>query len=157
LPFFGYSLPVSWTTTTNDGSTSYVIHLHWGHLAALAISASILSLLYGANINHDLLLSILRKFNITERTARKSIWNDAFQDIKNRYLLVGLADERTVLGYLRYYSDEYEDASVFLEDAVWLDDKGNETPVEGPGILLTKEAGIKFVAFIDPKTTDTEE
>jgi hypothetical protein len=157
LPFFGYSLPVSWTANIKDNLTTYVIHLHWGHLVALAVGAIILAILYGANVNHDWLLSLLRKANITERTTRSSIWNDAFQDIKNSYLLVGLSDGRTVLGYLRYYSDEYEDASLFLEDAAWLDENGNQMPVDGPGVLITKEAGITFVAFVNPKQTSINE
>lgn len=115
-----------------------------------------LALLYGANINHDWLLMILRKCNVTERTARSSIWNDTFQDVKSTYVLVGLKDGRGVLGFLRYYSDDWEDASLFLEDAVWVDEDGEKLSIDGPGILLTKEAGIAFVSFLNPEQPDIE-
>jgi hypothetical protein len=118
LPFFGYSLPVSWTATRDGTFASYIIRFHWKHLLALGGGAAALALLYGANINHDWLLMILRRCNVTERTARSSIWNDTFQDVKNTYVLVGLKDGRGVLGFLRHYSDDWEDASLFLEDAV---------------------------------------
>jgi hypothetical protein len=38
-------------------------------------------------------------------------------------LAVGLADGRSVVGYLRYYSDDPQEASLFLEDAAWLEEK----------------------------------
>jgi hypothetical protein len=94
---------------------------------------------------------------VTERTARSSIWSDAFQDIKNTYVLVGLKDGRGVLGYLRYYSDDWEDASLFLEDAVWVDEAGEKLSIDGPGILLTKEAGIAFISFMNPKHAEKNE
>jgi hypothetical protein len=157
LPLFGYTLPVSWTATRDSNFANYVIHLHWKHLAALGAGAVVLALLYGANVNHDWLLRVLRRWNVTERTARSSIWSDAFQDIKNTYVLVGLKDGRGVLGYLRYYSDDWEDASLFLEDAVWVDEAGEKLSIDGPGILLTKEAGIAFISFMNPKHAEKNE
>jgi hypothetical protein len=151
LPFFGYTLPVSWTSTHGADFSGYVIRFHWGHLAALGAGAAVLAVLYGANINRDWLLALLRKCNLTERTARSSIWNDAFQDIKNSYVLVGLKSGRGVPGYLRYYSDNWKDASLFLEDAVWVDEDGEKLAIDGPGILLTKESGITFVSFLYPE------
>jgi len=32
LPFFGYSLPVSWTASREGNFANYVIRLHWAHL-----------------------------------------------------------------------------------------------------------------------------
>ena len=153
-PFFHYSLPLSWTAKDQQHFTTYAFELNWAYIFALFISAVVLALLYGANINHDWLLKLLRKCKITERTARSSIWNDAFQDIKGTYVLVNLADGRSVLGYLRYYSDEQEDASIFLEDATWVTENGDQEAINGPGILLTKEAAIQSVAFLNPASTD---
>lgn len=154
LPFFGYSLPVSWTASRDGNYANYAIRFHWSHLLALGGSAGVLALLYGANINRDWLLSLLRKWNLTERTARSSIWSDAFQDIKQSYVNVGLEDGRSVLGFLRYYSDDWQDSSLFLEDAAWLDEDGKQLPIEGPGILLTKEAHIVFVSFLAPARSE---
>jgi hypothetical protein len=156
LPFFGYTLPVSWTVSHDGSFANYVIRLHWRHLLALGGGAVVLAFLYGANVNRDWLLRVLRRFKVTERTARRSIWNDAFQDISQSYLNVGLEDGRSVLGYLRYYSDDWEDSSIFLEDAAWLDKEGNQLPIRGPGILLTRESRIVFVSFLDPVRSDSD-
>lgn len=156
LAFFCYSLPVSWTSTREGNFANYVIRFHWTHLLALGVSAGVLAALYGVNINQDWLLTLLRKWNLTERTARSSIWSDAFQDIKQSYVNVGLEDGRSVLGYLRYYSDDWEDSSLFLEDAAWLDQDGKQLPIDGPGILLTKEARIVFVSFLAPLRSDVD-
>ncbi|ACO33364.1 MULTISPECIES: DUF6338 family protein [Acidobacterium] len=156
-PFFHYSLPLRWTATTQQHFTTYEFQLSWPYIFWLFLGAVLLALLYGANVNHDWLLKLLRKCKITEKTARSSIWNDAFQDIKNTYVLVGLEDGRSVIGYLRYYSDEQEDASLLLEDAAWLDRDGEQQPIQGPGILLTKAAGIQSVSFLDAVATDSPE
>ena len=62
---------------------------------------------------------------------------------------IGLKDGRMVRGWLRCYSDEAEDSTFFLEAATWVGDDGNQYPVNGPGILFTKESGIQFVMFLN--------
>jgi hypothetical protein len=149
-PFFRYSLPLSWQKRTVTGIEQYTFQLNWPYLAALAGLALGLGVVYSANLNHDWLLRLLRKFSITQRTARNSIWNDAFQDIPSSFVLVQLSGDRAVIGYLRYYSDEQEDASLFLEDAAWIvDEEGTQEPIDGPGILLTKNAGVESVSFLN--------
>jgi hypothetical protein len=139
-PFFHYSLPLSWTRKTVDGSEQYAFQLNWPYLAVLAVLTLAIGIVYSANLNHDWLLRVLRSIGVTQRTTRNSIWNDAFQDIPSSFILVQLSGDRAVIGYLRYYSDEQEDASLFLEDAAWIvDDKGTQEPIDGPGILLTKK------------------
>jgi hypothetical protein len=149
-PFFGYSLPLAVQKRAFAETTQFTFQLNWSYLAALAGLALSMSLLYSANLNHDWLLRLLRKLSVTQRTARNSIWIDAFQDIPSSYVLVQLSGDRAVIGYLRYYSDEQDDASLFLEDAAWIvDDEGAQSPIEGPGILLTKQAGIESVSFLN--------
>jgi hypothetical protein len=68
---------------------------------------------------------------------------------------VGLSGERRLLGWIRYYSDEAEEASLFLESASWItknasnEDEDIEQPIDGPGILLTKDSGIEYVMFLN--------
>jgi hypothetical protein len=153
-PFFGYSLPLSWQKKIAEGTEQYTFLLNWPYLAVLAALALASGILYSANLNHDWLLRLLRKFRITQRTARNSIWNDALQDIPSSFVLVQLSGDRAVIGYLRYYSDEPEDASLFLEDAAWIvDDDGTQSPIDGPGILLTKQSGIESVSFLNTGTS----
>ena len=148
-PFFGFSFPIRWQKRTILGFDEYTFQLNWTYLAVLASLAIIIGIVYSASLNHDWPLRLLRKANVTQRTARSSIWNDALQDIPSSYVLVQLAGDRSVIGYLRYYSDESEDASLFLEDAAWIVDKdGTQDPIDGPGILITKQAGIETVSFL---------
>jgi len=142
------------TTTSNseiDKAPPIQVLIHWPHLAALAVLALILALLYSANINHDWLMKLFRTMRITERTARSTIWNDAFQEIGG-FVQVGISDGRSVIGWIRDYSDDDGEPSLFLEEAAWVlkqpDGTTAETVIEGPGILLTKETGIEFVIFL---------
>jgi hypothetical protein len=98
-------------------------------------------------------------FRLTERTTRNSIWNDVFESeaIKGQPLQVELADGRSVLGSLHYYSDAAEDASIYLVGASWVDAKGNTVPIPGSGILLTKTSGIRSVSLLDPAEDVPEE
>jgi hypothetical protein len=148
LPFFRYSLPLAWHSGVRENSDSSQIFIVWPHLLALAILAVILAVLYAASINHDWLIAPFRWLNITERSARSSVWNDVFSDLKG-YVQVGLSDGRTVMGWLRNYSDEDETQVLFLQDAAWVDDAGAEIPIPGAGILLSKDSGIRFVMFLD--------
>ena len=52
------------------------------------------------------------------------------------------------MGYLRYYSDDPEESSIFLEDAAWITEDA-QIAIDGPGILLTKESKIVFISFLD--------
>ena len=149
-PFFNYSLPMTWRQKASAGTEQYTFLLNWPYLAILAALALALGILYSANLNRDWLLWLLRKLRVTQRTARNSIWNDAFQDIPSSFVLVQLSGDRSVIGFLRYYSDEPEDASLFLEDAAWIvDEEGTQEVIDGPGILLTKGAGIESVSFLN--------
>ncbi len=101
----------------------------------------------------------LRMLRLTERTTRNSIWNDIFESeaIDGQPLQVELADGRSVLGSLLYYSDVAEDASIYLTEASWVDIAGNTTPIPGSGILLTKNSGIRSVSLLDPAPDMGEE
>ncbi|HEV2136797.1 MAG TPA: DUF6338 family protein [Terracidiphilus sp.] len=152
LPFFGNTLPLWWAPPDVGHPNLYRIGINWSHLAGLAVASITFAILYSANINRDWALWLLRKIGVTERTAGETIWNDTFQEIGGM-VQVGLSGERKILGWLRYYSDEVEDSSLFLETASWLrmEEDGTETevPIDGPGILLTKDSGIEYVMFLN--------
>lgn len=150
-PFFGYTLPVSWHPAT-DGS--YLIYPHYSHLLTLLIASIVLGVLYAANINHDWLLTLFRWCNITERTARVSVWTDIFQTIGG-FVQIRLKDGRRLIGWVRDYSDDATDSSVFLEDAAWVLESEEQQAIDGPGILLTKESGIETVTFLNWTETDS--
>jgi hypothetical protein len=95
---------------------------------------------------------LLRVLGLTERTTRNSIWNDIFESeaIDGQPLQVELADGRSVLGSLLYYSDVAEDASLYLTQASWVDADGNTIHIPGSGILLTKNSGIRSISLLNP-------
>jgi hypothetical protein len=103
-----------------------------------------------------------RAVGLTERTTRNSIWNDILEReaIDNQPVQVELADGRNILGVLLYYSDASEDGSLYLTQASWVDAEGQTVPIPGPGILLTKNCGVRCVSLLDPRTeshdTDAE-
>jgi hypothetical protein len=153
LPFFGYSLPIAWHSGTGNQADTWQIFIVWPHLLALAVLAIVLGSIYAASINHNWLIAPFRWFNISERSARSSVWNDVFSDLKG-FVQVGMSDGRTIIGWIRNYSDEDETTELFLEDAAWVDGSGNEFPIQGPGILLTKSLGIEYVMFLDSGSED---
>jgi hypothetical protein len=95
---------------------------------------------------------LFRAVGLTERTTRNSIWNDILEleAIDNQPVQVELADDRNILGVLLYYSDVSEDGSLYLTQASWVDANGQVVPIPGPGILLTKNSGIRSVSLLNP-------
>jgi hypothetical protein len=146
LPWFGYTLPISWHEASQN-SNSFLISLRWGQLCVLTLASILLGVIYAANINHDWLLRLFRLIRVTERTARSTIWNDVFHQIGG-WVQVGLSEGAAVRGWLAFYSDEAEDSSLFLERAAWVGENGAISNIDGPGILITKEVSIKYIVFL---------
>ena len=122
LPFFGYTLPVSWHEAAPQSNT-FLISVRWKQLCALSLSSLFFGILYATSINRDWALGLFRWMHITKRTARSTIWNDVFEQVGG-WVQVGLADQVVVTGWLRYYSDEAEESSLFLEQAAWITREG---------------------------------
>jgi hypothetical protein len=150
LPIFGYALPIAWHTNTGQ------ISINWLHLFALAALALVLGAIYAASINHNWLTAPFRRFKISERSARSSVWNDVFSDIQG-FVQVGMSDGKSVIGWIRKYSDEDEDHVLFLEEAAWIDEEGNESQINGPGILITKNSRIEYVMFLDSENQQSSD
>ena len=61
---------------------------------------------------------------------------------------------RSVIGWLKYYSDRPDNAGLFLERASWVP-AGSTTlvSIDGPGILLTSECGMpRSISFLRYET-----
>jgi hypothetical protein len=108
-----------------------------------------LGVLIAAALTNDLFNRLLRWLKVTQRTSNASIWNDTFRHCGG-YVLVELADERLVFGWVHWFSDREEQASLFLKEAAWVKrDDGSRTQIAGAGVLLTRESGIRNVMFVD--------
>lgn len=147
LPMFGSTLPLSWRVLDANHPDVYQVVVQWKHLATLAGLALFFGIAYASNINYDLLAQLLFKIGIRIRGSRVNIWNDAFEELDG-FVQVGLPGGRRVVGWVRDFSDEESVYELFLESAAWVDENGNQQPINGPGILLTKESGIEYVTFL---------
>jgi len=147
LPMFGSTLPLSWRALDLNHPDVYQVVVQWKHLATLAGLALFFGIGYASNINYDLLSRLLFRLGIPIRGSRVNIWNDAFEELDG-FVQVGLPGGRRVVGWVRDFSDEEDVYELFLENAAWVDEKGNQQPINGPGILLTKESGIEYVTFL---------
>jgi len=133
--------------STAAGVQHFVIEPHVWPLVELALIATALGVLFAIALNHDFPLSVLRRKQVTQRTFRISVWSDTFHSFRG-YVQVELADGRNIIGWLRFYSDTAEESSLFLEDAAWLRSDGKQFAIDGSGILLTKESGIRNILFL---------
>jgi Family of unknown function (DUF6338) len=118
------------------------------HLTVLTLYSVGLGLLIATSLTQDWVGRVLRPLRMTQRTSNTSVWNDTFQHCGG-YVLVELSDGRLVLGWVRYFSDREEQLSLFLEDAAWINSDGTRVHIDGPGILLTPDSGIKHLMFVD--------
>ena len=146
-------LPVTLVSTAHGDTFQFQrINLVW--LTGLCLLYAVMMILY---VNKDG-ARFFRWIRLTERTSRNSIWNDTFQDVQQQVdpeagsiVEVELGDGRRILGSVKFYSDTADECSVFLQNAQWVpDNAGNPIPVHGPGILLTSNAKITSVSFLDP-------
>jgi hypothetical protein len=136
-------------------ATEATIFWHRKALLGIAGITVVIALLAAVYVNYDG-NRIFRRLRITERTARRSIWNDIFQGeaSDNQLVQVELDGNRSLMGVLTYYSDAAEDCSLFLEQARWIAADGSIEPVPGLGVLLTKSSNIKSISFLDEAPED---
>ena len=154
-------LPVTLVSTAHGDTFQFQsINLVW--LIGLTLSFALLMILY---VNKDGArffrgdVRLFRWIKLTERTSRNSIWNDTFQDVQQQVdpeagsiVQVELGDGRRVIGAVKFYSDTADECSVFLQRAAWVgEDETTDIPILGPGILLTGNAKITSVSFLDPQ------
>jgi len=64
---------------------------------------------------------------------------------------VELADGGGVQGIVSFYSDTAEECSIYLSSARWIGIDSVIVEIPGPGILLTKNASIVAISFLDPQ------
>jgi hypothetical protein len=139
VALFGTSLPIEWLPT---------FQVHRWRVVFLAIMACGLGVLWGVIRSKDLALQLLRRWKLTERTSRESVWNDVFSSIQGS-AQVGLQDGRNLIGWIGRYSDSGGERSIFLESASWVQEDGSLVEIDGKGILLTDKAEIEYVMFLD--------
>ena len=114
---YGYGLPFS-VIPAKPPVTETTITWNRDKLLVLCMITTAVAIAAALYVNLDGNW-LLRKIRVTERTARRSIWNDVFQrEVKDSQIVqIELADKRSLLGVLNYYSDAAEDCSIYLSQA----------------------------------------
>jgi hypothetical protein len=129
-------------------STLYTVSWDGKGLLLLAAVSLGLALLISFVTNNDPILALLRKLHFTQQTSRSSVWNDVLYTLpRDAYVSIELDDGRLIMGYLKHYSAKAEESTIFLSEAAWISATGR-TPIDGPGILLTKASGVKTLMFL---------
>lgn len=146
IALFGTALPIEW-------QPAYKVYR--GRVVCLAVIACDLGLVWGFVRSKDLALGLLRRWNLTERTSRESVWNDVFSSLTGT-AQVGLHDGRNLIGWVGRYSDAGNERSLFLEQASWVKEDGSLVAIDGDGILLTDKAEIEYVMFLDRENPGDE-
>lgn len=101
-------------------------------------------LFIGASITHDWHMNFFRRIGVTNKVARdalwyKTTWSEVWTEQKRRYVVANLTDGTRILGWPMYYSDTPEEGWVYLYEPQWIDDNGDNIPMERHGILIKKE------------------
>jgi hypothetical protein len=116
-------------------------------LAMSAGLAALLGLLSAVNVNYTLTRQILGKLRVTRRLTKESVWIDAFENIGG-YVQVQLKGGRSIIGWVRRYSETSTDPVLFLQNAAWVVE-GKAVEIPGQGILIRKDAGIQTISFLE--------
>lgn len=146
---FARKLPVGFRMETKGETTSYFMEPpDVRRLVLLLIIPLVLGVVMSFVTNNDLLGRLFRWMRVSRRTWRDSIWSDVFYNF-GEAVQVELTDGRCVMGWLKYFSDTPDGASLFLERAAWVGPDLTLIEIKGPGILLTKESGIRSATFLD--------
>ncbi|MBA3912915.1 MAG: hypothetical protein H0X25_03445 [Acidobacteriales bacterium] len=115
----GSNFPLSVTVAAGNGIQRYDVSLHPKQMVELATIALLVAAFVGFSVTNDVSGRIFRVLRLTQRTSRGSVWSDTFHDLHG-VVQVGLKDGRMIMGWLRFYSDEPAEQSVFLERAAWV-------------------------------------
>lgn len=149
IALFGASLPLDWSSTAVNGSQHFDVSVNRWHLLCLAGIAILLGFGWGYVKGHDLLLKRLRRWKLTQRSSRESVWTDVFMNFGGT-VQVGLGDGRSVIGWLKQYAESGDERALFLEKAIWVGEDADSVKVPGDGLLLlTEKSEIKYVMFLD--------
>lgn len=100
---------------------------------------------------HGWEFSILRRLKMTNRTGENLVWVELFTKLsRNEYALVTCKDGSRFIGFIDTFSEEAGNYEVFLSRANQVQENGEHLPIEGQGVLLTRENPIIRVEWWKP-------
>lgn len=147
--------PILRITTTSSTATDKLSHttsLDLGANAAPFVALAGCAIAWGVILawlhNKDYLFLLLRCVRVTKQSSHSTVWQGAFHDCQT-WAIVTMASGQRIYGWPKNYSDTPEESSVFLTHAHYLDKDNKEVRIPPPGILLTKNAEIVSVQFVE--------
>lgn len=148
LLVYGGLLPITVLVSGAKDVKTYTFSIHNRQVTFLVGVSLTLGLILGVANTKDWFGRFWRWARISQRTTRISVWNDVFHE-QGGVVQIGLADGRRVMGWVQHYSDDPNEGGLFLQKAAWIDADHKRISVDGPGILITKEAKIEYVEFLN--------
>lgn len=128
---FTRSFPVALMVQTKGEAIRYSVETNAFDLVLLAVIATALAVVVSFATNNDLFGRLFRWMHVSRRSWRDSIWNDVFDNF-GEAVQVEMSDGRSVMGWVKYYSDRSDEACLFLEHAAWV---GPNLQSSAPGVL----------------------
>lgn len=134
------------------GFEEEVVNINGWSVLSIALLALVIPIAVGISMNRGWLARLNYEGWIADRDVGgpASVWVGVFGDYRNeKWVRVHLLGGTIIEGFVRWYSDNGEDHELFLGKASICEADSNFELVEGPGILLGKDAPVSFVEFLD--------
>jgi hypothetical protein len=154
VSLFDSGAPVLLNTEKAGETTNYSIHYNSRVVVPTILLSVVLPLLIGRLRVTDKHMVWLRRWKVTEKTSRQTLWEDVFTDQK-RYVIVNLSDGRRVFGWPAYFSSTPEEGCIYLQNAAWIvDGKYIDLPIHG--LFLVEHDNIDSIEFLNLDRTNAK-
>ena len=128
---------------------------HAGGYAMIGI-AFVVGVASGVVRYHGWEFSILRRLKMTNRTGENLVWVELLTKLsRHEYALVTCKDGARFIGFIDTFSEEAGNYEVFLSRAYQVQENGDHLPIDGQGVLLTRENPIVRVEWWKPTESAT--
>ena len=128
-----------------NGIYSYVMSPDKWLISTTIFASITFPLVWGAITHYDYHMKFLRKCLLTNKTSRQTAWDDVFNN-EVRFLSLHLKDERIVVGWPTYFSNDPDEGFIYLTQAAWVKN-GKYVETNSHGILFNKDL-IDFIEFM---------
>ena len=144
----GWWPALAWPATGSAEAPSVdVLRANGPAITALLGLAILFGVVMGWIHNLDQPLSLLRYFGLTQQSTHATVWQGALYSHRS-WIVVHLESGERIVGWPRRFSDTPEESALFLSNAAFVGDGDELSEIQGPGILLTREAQIRMIEFL---------
>lgn len=118
---------------------------------AIVVIALMVGLLVGITRYHGWDFRVLRRFKATNRTGENLVWAETLTKAsRDSYAVVACRDGSRFMGVIDTFSEEAGNYEILLGKASQVQLDGTFLPIEGQGVLLTRENPIVRVELWSP-------